>query len=85
MNETIHLTIVGPKDIYYYGLISEVTLPGDNGVFTVHPNSNLALETQFIPLQKGTIVYKTPEHEGRVEILYGFATIGANKIVVSVH
>lgn len=85
MNETIHLTIVGPKDIYYYGLVSAVTLPGDKGVFTVHPNSNLALETQFIPLQKGTIVYRTPEHTGHVEIMYGFANIGANKIVVSVH
>lgn len=85
MNETIHLTIVGPKDIYYYGLVSAVTLPGDKGIFTVCPNSNLTQETLFIPLRKGTIVYKVAEHAGRVEIKYGYANIGANKIVVSVH
>lgn len=85
MNETIHLTIAGPKDIYYYGLVSAVTLPGDKGIFTVYPNSNLDLETLFIPLQKGTIVYKAPEHDGCVEIRYGFANINGNKIVISVH
>lgn len=85
MNETIHLTIVGPQDIYYYGLVSAVTLPGDKGIFTVYPNSNLTQETLFIPLQKGTIVYKAPEHDDRVEIVYGYANISANKIVVSVN
>lgn len=85
MNEKIHLTVVGPKDIYYYGLVSAVTLPGDKGNFTVYPNSNLIQETLFISLQKGTIIYKAPEHDGCVEILYGYANIGANKIVVSVH
>lgn len=85
MNETIHLTIVGPKDIYYYGLVSAVTLPGDKGIFTVFPNSILALEMLFVSLRKGTIVYKVPEYDGRVEIMYGYANIGANKIMVSVH
>lgn len=85
MNETIHLTIVGPKDIYYYGLVTAVTLPGDKGIFTVYPNSNLTMETLFIPLRKGTIVYKAPEYDGRVEIMYGYVNIGANKIVASVH
>lgn len=85
MNEMIRLTIVGAKDIYYYGLVSSVTLPGDNGIFTIYPNSNLALEPQFIPLQNGTITYITPEHEDRVDIAYGFANIGGNKVVVSVH
>lgn len=85
MNETLHLTIAGPKDIYYYGLVSAVTLPGDKGNFTVYPGSNPAPEEQFIPLHKGTVVYKTPDHEGRVDITYGFANIGTNKVVVSVH
>lgn len=85
MNEKIHLTVVGPKDIYFYGLVSTVTLPGDKGIFTVYPNSNLTQEILFVPLQKGTIVYQAPEHDGRVDILYGYANIGANKIVVSVH
>lgn len=85
MNKTLHLTIVGPKDIYYYGLVSAVTLPGNKGTFTVRPDSNPVPEEKFLPLQKGTVIYSTSEHEGRVDITYGFATIGTNKVVVFVH
>lgn len=78
MKEKIHLTIVGPEDILYYGLVTGVTLPTKDCTVTVwagHP-------PQMIILVKGAVGYIAQDTYDEIPIEGGFADVSPDKISI---
>lgn len=76
----IHLIIVGPEDIIFYGEIDSVTFPGSAGSFTILPG-----HAPFISsLEKGSIQYKNQGEVATLEIVSGFMEVKQNRVSVCV-
>ncbi|MBQ9185824.1 MAG: hypothetical protein IJ151_08150 [Bacteroidales bacterium] len=76
----IHLYVLSPEEILADLMVSSVTLPG-----TVSPFQVLRQHAGMISsLEKGRIVYTSPEGDGEIEIGSGFAKILDNEVIVCV-
>ncbi|MDR3652249.1 MAG: ATP synthase F1 subunit epsilon [Paludibacter sp.] len=72
------LDIITPKQIYFSGEVTSVTLPGTSGFFTVWENHAALISS----LVKGKISFSVDKKETELNIEGGFAEISKNLVTV---
>lgn len=76
----IHLYVLSPEEVLADLYVDKVTLPGTVSPFQVLPGH----AGMITSLDKGSVIYSSPDGEGRIEISSGFAKILDNEVVVCV-
>ncbi len=76
----IHLYVLSPEGVLADLSVSSVKLPGTVSPFQVLPQ-HAGMVTS---LDKGSIVYTSPDGDGKLEIGSGFAKILENEVIVCV-
>lgn len=78
--KSLHLVIVSPEKTLFKGEVTDVTLPGSQGIFMVLPKHAPLISS----LEKGTLTYTTAEGEQSLEITGGFVEVRKNEVSVCV-
>mgnify|MGYP003243816450 FL=1 len=78
--KSLHLVIVSPEKTLFKGVVTDVTLPGSQGIFMVLPKHAPLISS----LEKGTLTYTTAEGEQSLEITGGFVEVRKNEVSVCV-
>ena len=78
--KSLHLVIVSPEKTLFKGEVTDVTLPGSQGIFMVLPKHAPLISS----LEKGTLAYTTAEGEQSLEITGGFVEVRKNEVSVCV-
>ncbi len=79
--DTLKLRVVSPEKVMYDGEVTKVTLPGTSGSFTILPRHAPIVSS----LQKGKIIYFTPDNEGHgIDVESGFVEMSDGVVSVCV-
>ncbi len=79
--EYLQLSIISPQESLFSGKVSEVTVPGTLGLFTILPDHAPIISS----LEKGKVSFKTQEGESmEVEIDGGFVEMSNQNVTVCI-